>query len=95
LSPRGGVPLPHLLYHGGQGYREGNRVGYNMIPIKVLSLLADFTYIFIDIVIYALGRTPWFSRIFWMVGRVIADPSWGLLKLCGVVSWVPILVSSP
>jgi hypothetical protein len=34
---------------GGQGYKEGNRVSYNMIPIRTLSLLAYFTYIFIDI----------------------------------------------
>jgi hypothetical protein len=37
---------------------EGNRVGYNMIPIKTISLLAYLTYIFIDIIIYALGSTP-------------------------------------
>jgi hypothetical protein len=29
-----------------------------MIPIRNLSLLAYFTYIFIDIIIYALGSTP-------------------------------------
>jgi hypothetical protein len=27
-----------------------------MIPIRILSLLAYFTYIFIDIIIYALGE---------------------------------------
>jgi hypothetical protein len=28
------------------------------------------------------------------VGRAIADPSLGLPSLCGVVSWVPVLVYS-
>jgi hypothetical protein len=39
---------------GGRGYNEGNRVGDNMILIKTLPLLAYFTYIFIDIIIYVL-----------------------------------------
>jgi hypothetical protein len=42
---------------------DGNRVSYNMILIRTLSLLAYFTYIFLDIVIYALGSTPWSSGI--------------------------------
>jgi hypothetical protein len=46
-----------------------------MIPIRTISLLAYFTYIFIDIIIYALWSMPWSSRIFWTVGRVITDPS--------------------
>jgi hypothetical protein len=49
-----GVPLPLLLYPSGRGYKEGNRVSYNMIPIRTLSLLAYF----IDIAIYALRNTP-------------------------------------
>jgi hypothetical protein len=44
-----------LLYPRGRGYKEGNRVGYNTISIRTLSLLVYFTYIFIDIIIYALG----------------------------------------
>jgi hypothetical protein len=56
-----------------------------MIPIRTLSLLAYFIYIFIDIIIYALGSMPWFFEIFWMVGRVIADPSLGLSSPCGVI----------
>jgi hypothetical protein len=47
----------------GQGYKEGNQVGYSMIPIRSLSLLAYFTYISIDIAIYTLVSTPWSSRI--------------------------------
>jgi hypothetical protein len=66
-----------------------------MILIKTLSLLIYFTYIFIDIIIYALGSTSWSFGIFWMVGRVITDPSLGLSSLYGVVPQVPILVSSP
>jgi hypothetical protein len=74
------MAIPHYAYlvlkmhvgclygGGGRGYKEGNRVGYNMIPIRTLSLLAYFTYILIDIIIYALGSKPWSSRIFWMVG---------------------------
>jgi hypothetical protein len=58
-----GVPLPSFYIQGGQGYKEGNRVSYNMIPIRTLSLLAYFTYIFIDIIIYILG-TSWSSRFF-------------------------------
>jgi hypothetical protein len=69
----------------GKGYKEGNQVGYDMIPIRTLSLLAYFTYISIDIIIYALGSTSWFSGIFWMVGRVVADPSLGLLSPYEVV----------
>jgi hypothetical protein len=57
-----------------------------------LSILAYFTYIFIDIIIYALGSTTWSSGIFWMVGRVIADPSLGLPSLFGVEPQVSILV---
>jgi hypothetical protein len=64
-----------------------------MILIRTLSLLAYFTYIFIDIIIYAMGSTPLSSGIFWMVGRVIAGPSWGLSSPCGVVPRVPILVN--
>jgi hypothetical protein len=88
-----GVPLPLLLYPRGRGYKEGNRIGYNMIPIRTLSLLAYFTYILIDIIIYAWGSTPWSSGVFRMVGRVIVDPSLGLRSPCGVVPWVPILIS--
>jgi hypothetical protein len=80
---------------GGQGYKEGNRVSYNMIPIRTLSLLAYFTYIFIDINFYAFGSTSWSSRIFWMVGRVTTDPSLGIPCPYEVVPWVLILVSSP
>jgi Trk-type K+ transport system membrane component len=82
-----GMPLPLLLYiQEGQGYKEGNRASYNMIPIRTLSLLTYFTYIFIDIIIYALRSMPWSSGIFWMVGLVVAGPSLGLLSLCGLVS---------
>jgi hypothetical protein len=63
-----------------------------MITIRTLSLLVYFTYIFIDIIIYALGSTTWSSGIFWMVGQVIADPSLGLMSPCGVIPWVPIHV---
>jgi hypothetical protein len=49
-----GVPLPLLLYARGCGYKEDIRVGYNMIPIKIISLLSYFTYIFIDTIIYEL-----------------------------------------
>jgi hypothetical protein len=34
-----------------------NRIGYNMISIRILSLLTYFTYIFIDIIIYVLVST--------------------------------------
>jgi hypothetical protein len=63
-----------------------------MIPIMTLSLLAYFTYIFIDIIIYALGSMSWSSKIFWMVDQVIACPSLGLQSPYGVVPWVPILI---
>jgi hypothetical protein len=80
------VPLPLLLYPRGQGYKEGNRIGYNMISIRTLSLLIYFTYIPIDIIIYALWSKPRSSRIFWMVGRVVMDPSLGLLSPYEVVT---------
>jgi hypothetical protein len=75
--------------------KEGKWVGYNMISIRTLSLLAYFTYISIDIIIYALVSMSWSSRIFWMVGRIIVDPSLCLLSVCGVVPRVQILVSRP
>jgi hypothetical protein len=90
-----GVPLPILLYPMRRGYKECNRVGYNMISIRTLSLLDYFIYIFIDIIIYTLGSTTWSSGIFWMVGRVIVDSFLGLLSLCELVPRVPILISSP
>jgi hypothetical protein len=86
---------PSFYIQGGRGYKEGNRVGYNMIPIRILSLLAYFTYIFMDIIIYALGNTSWSSGIFWMVGRVITDPSLSLLNPCEVVPRVLILIINP
>jgi hypothetical protein len=59
-----GVPLPLLLYPRDRGYKEGNRVGCNMISIRTLSLLVYFTYNFIDIIIYALGSMQWPYRVF-------------------------------
>jgi hypothetical protein len=90
--PRG-IHLPLLFYLRGRGYKKNNRVGYNMISIMTLSLLAYFTHIFIDIIIYALGSTPWSFGNFWMVGRVIKDPSLSLLSPCEVVTWVLIFIS--
>jgi hypothetical protein len=91
--PRGASIL--LLYPRERCYKEGNRVNYNMITIRTLFLLTYFTYIFIDIIIYVLRSMTWSSRIFWMVGRVVADPSLGLLSPCEVVLLILILVSSP
>jgi hypothetical protein len=59
-----GVSLPVLFISKGVRLQEGNRVGYNIIPISILSILAYFTYIFIDIIIYALESTSWSSEIF-------------------------------
>jgi hypothetical protein len=61
------VPLPLLLYPRGRSYKEDNRVGYNMIPIRIISLLAYFTYIVIDIIIYTLGarHVPLKSSRWW------------------------------
>jgi hypothetical protein len=53
----------------GKGYKKANRIGYNMIPIKTLSLPTYFTYIFIYIIIYALESKPWSFGIFWMVAE--------------------------
>jgi hypothetical protein len=86
-----GVPLPLLLYQGGRGYKKGNRVGYNMISIRTLSLLTYFTYM----TICALGSSSWSFEIFSMMDRVISDLSLGHLSPWGVVPQVLILVSSP
>jgi hypothetical protein len=59
-----GYLYPFFYIQGGRGYKEDNRVGYNMIPIRTLSLHVYFTYIFIDIAIYAMGSTLWSSGIF-------------------------------
>jgi hypothetical protein len=66
-----------------------------MITNKTLSLLDYFTYISIDIIIYAVGSTSWSYRIFWMVGQVITNPSLGLLSPCEVVPQVLILITEP
>jgi hypothetical protein len=58
-----------------------------MIPNMTLTLLAYFTYIYIDIIIYVLGSTSWSYEIFWMVDQVVADSSMGLLSPCEVVPW--------
>jgi hypothetical protein len=47
---------PSFYIQGGRDYKEGNRVGYNMIPIRILYLPVYFTYISIDIDIYTLGE---------------------------------------
>jgi hypothetical protein len=87
------VPLPLLLYpKGGRGYKEGNRVSYNVIPIRTLSLFAYFTYISIYIIIYALESTSWSSEITWMVAQVIMDPSLGHAIPYEVVPWVLIII---
>jgi hypothetical protein len=62
LCPLGVTP-PLLYIKRARGYKEGNHVGYNKIPIRTLSLVACFTYIFIDIIMYALGSTPWSSGV--------------------------------
>jgi hypothetical protein len=89
-----GVPLPLLLYPRGvklQG-RYPSWLQHDSYSDSIL--LVYFTHIFIDIIIYAIGSTLWSSGIIWMVGQVIADPSLGLLSLCGVVPQVPILIIS-
>jgi hypothetical protein len=53
-----GCLYPSFYIQGGRGYKEGNRVGYNMIPIRTLSLLTYYTYISIDIIVYTLDNTP-------------------------------------
>jgi hypothetical protein len=55
---------PSFYIQGGRDYKEGNRVGYNMIPIRILYLLVYFTYISIDIDIYTLGSMTWSSGTF-------------------------------
>jgi hypothetical protein len=88
-----GCLYPSFYIQGGD-LTEVNRVSYNSIPIRTISLLAYFIDISIDIIIDALGSMPWSSGIFWMVNGVIVDPSLGLPSPCRVVPWVPILVSS-
>jgi hypothetical protein len=78
---------PSFYIQGGRDYKESNRVGYNMITVKTLCLLAYF----IDIVIYTLGSTSWSSKIFWMIDRVVSNPSLDHPSPCGVPR-VPILV---
>jgi hypothetical protein len=93
LSLWGASTLPFISKLRRRGYKEGNRVSYNMISIGTLSLLAYFTYIFIDIIIYTLGNISWSSGIFYMVGRVVVDPSIDLPSLCEVVPRVLILIT--
>jgi hypothetical protein len=90
-----GCLYPSLYIQGGWGYKKDNWVGYNIISIMTLSLLIYFTYISMGIIIYALGSMLHSSWIFWIVGRVVANPSLGLSSPCGVVPWILILISSP
>jgi hypothetical protein len=60
VVPVGCIYLSFYI-QGGRGYKEDNQVGYNIILIMSLSLLAYFTYIFIDIIFYALGSMLWSS----------------------------------
>jgi hypothetical protein len=71
--------------------KEGNWVGYSMILIRTLSIFLYFT----DIANYDLESTTWSSRILWMVDWIVANPSFSLLSLCGVVPQVPIVISNP
>jgi hypothetical protein len=64
-----------------------------MTPIITLYLFIYFTYISIDIIIYVFEGTSWPSKIFWMVDRVITDPSLDLLSPYEVVPWVLIPVA--
>jgi hypothetical protein len=87
-----GVPLPLLLYLRGRGVKESNRVGYNMIPIRTLSLLAYF----IDIYIY--NHLCLREHVMIIYNLLDGGPSHsesllGLPSLYGVVSWVPILIT--
>jgi hypothetical protein len=54
---------PSFYSQEGWVYKKGNRVGYNIISIRTISLFAYFT----DITIYALGNTLWSSEIFWII----------------------------
>jgi hypothetical protein len=52
-----GSLYPSFYIQGERYYKEGSRIGYNMISIMTLSLFVYFTYIFIDIIIYVLEST--------------------------------------
>jgi hypothetical protein len=54
---------PSFYIRGERGYKEDNQVSYNMITISNLSLLTYFTYILIDIVIYAMRSISWSSLL--------------------------------
>jgi hypothetical protein len=54
VLPLWGCIYPSFYMQGGRGYKKGNRVSYDMIPIRNLSLLAYFTYIII-----VLLSMPW------------------------------------
>jgi hypothetical protein len=58
-----GCIYPSFYIQEGRDYKKDNRIDYNMISIRTLSLLVYFTYIFMDIIIYALGSTSWSSEI--------------------------------
>jgi hypothetical protein len=66
-----------------------------MISIRTLSLLAYFTYISIYIPIYAKGE---YAMVLWNLlddGSSHIRPLLAHLSPCGVIPWVPILISSP
>jgi hypothetical protein len=67
--------MSSFYIQGGRGYKEGNRFGYNMIPIRTLSPLAYFTHVSIDIAIYVLGNMLVPSRVFWKMDQALVDPS--------------------
>jgi hypothetical protein len=41
-----GVPLSSFYIQGGRSYKEGNRGGYNMIPIRTLSTYLFYIYFY-------------------------------------------------
>jgi hypothetical protein len=81
-----GVPLPLFLYSSGEVTRKVTE-SVTIWSQSELYLYLSILHIFsIDIIIYILKSMLWSSKIFCMVGQVIANPSLSLPSLCGVVA---------
>jgi hypothetical protein len=65
-----GVTVPLLLYQRGRGYKEGNHVGYNMIPIRTISICL----VYICFYRYSYLRLKGHVMAFWKMGRALGVP---------------------
>jgi hypothetical protein len=85
--PFRGASIPPFISNGEEVIRKITK-SVTTLSQSRLSLLAYFT----DIAIYSLESMLWSSKILWMMGRVVSNPSLGHPSPCKVVPRVAIVV---